>query len=437
MRIQYFLKEIVRSSRKPNVALVKTLNPALRRLLLTAVILVLAAHTAQGQQWVQTTPLPDGYQEQGLVYSSGFLYQTGGSSRLNGDQDGTNVFYAPVYTNGIVGVWNTGTQLPEAVLNHAAVTLNGFVYVLGGYHYTPASNDFISKVVYYSKIHSDGSIGPRQVANPMPYSAFFESASIWNNRIYIIGGWTSAQALTSAIYSANIQPDGSLSAWVAQTSVPDAIYTQGEVSNGYLYVLGGVVNGGEELINIVYYTRINADGTLGGWNPTQSLPQVTANPGAVAASGYIFTMTGFNGSSLLNTFYMASVAGDGSVGSWSAGTPLPQALTYSAAAVSDSYIFVSGGAANTGISSAVYSLNLPPPPTTPALILPSSTTNGNFQLELTSSRNTGFGIQASTDLTTWIDIGWGFTDTNGDMLFQDTNAASFPNQFYRAYWPLP
>jgi hypothetical protein len=28
-------------------------------------------------------------------------------------------------------------------------------------------------------------------------------------------------------------------------------------------------------------------------------------------------------------------------------------------------------------------------------------------------------------------------DTNGALLFQDTNAASFPNRFYRAYWPLP
>ena len=31
----------------------------------------------------------------------------------------------------------------------------------------------------------------------------------------------------------------------------------------------------------------------------------------------------------------------------------------------------------------------------------------------------------------------GFTGTNGLLLFQDTNAASFPDRFYRAYWPLP
>ena len=64
-------------------------------------------------------------------------------------------------------------------------------------------------------------------------------------------------------------------------------------------------------------------------------------------------------------------------------------------------------------------------------------TNGDFQLKLDSSTNTGFGIQASTNLFDWTNIGSGFTDTNGTLLFQDTNATGFPSRFYRAYWPLP
>jgi hypothetical protein len=79
---------------------------------------------------------------------------------------------------------------------------------------------------------------------------------------------------------------------------------------------------------------------------------------------------------------------------------------------------------------------LPLPPIPPTLTS-RSFTNGNFQLQLASSTNTGFGLLASTDLINWTNLGWGFTDTNGSVLFQDTNAASFPNRFYRAYWPLP
>jgi len=79
---------------------------------------------------------------------------------------------------------------------------------------------------------------------------------------------------------------------------------------------------------------------------------------------------------------------------------------------------------------------LPAPPVVPTLVA-RSFTNGNFQVQLASSTNIGFGLLASPDLINWTNLGWGFTDTNGTLSFTDTNAASFPNRFYRAYWPLP
>jgi len=72
-----------------------------------------------------------------------------------------------------------------------------------------------------------------------------------------------------------------------------------------------------------------------------------------------------------------------------------------------------------------------PPPATPVLTA-QPFTNGNFQLKLFSTTNTPFTIQASTNLATWTDIGSGTTDTNGFLLFQDTNA--LPSRFYRALW---
>ena len=80
---------------------------------------------------------------------------------------------------------------------------------------------------------------------------------------------------------------------------------------------------------------------------------------------------------------------------------------------------------------------LPPPPAPPVLTPQAIGTNGNLQLQLASDTNAGFGFLASTNLTDWNRIGWGFTGTNGLLSFPDTNAASFPRRFYRAYWPLP
>jgi hypothetical protein len=78
-----------------------------------------------------------------------------------------------------------------------------------------------------------------------------------------------------------------------------------------------------------------------------------------------------------------------------------------------------------------------PPPTTPVLTAQGFVTGGNFQFTLSSSTNTGFGIEASTNLASWISIGSGTTDVSGVLFFQDTNTAGFPSRFYRAYWPLP
>ena len=398
------------------------------------------ASTVVAAPWTQTTSLPAGYAEHSLVYASGFLYQTGGFNFNYGES--AEVFYSQVQSNGTIGAWNSATPLPAVTLDHAGVAANGFVYVLGGNYFTPDGGGLlggyytITNAVYYSQINPNGSLGTWQTANSLPQPAWLLSAAVWNNRIYAIGGYN-GEALISNVYSAIIQADGSLSAWVTQRPLPDAIYAHAGVANGMLYVLGGVVNSGTTIQNKVYYAKINADGTLGIWNQTTPLPEPLVNFGAVAANGRVFVMAGSNGSSPTNGFYSAPVLGDGSLGSWSAGPALPRLLYSHAVAVTDSYIFLSGGWSNVQIGDAVYSMALPSPPAAPALTSQGFGTNGHFQLKLTSDMNTGFGILASTNLTDWTPIGTGFTDTNGVLSFEDANAASFPRRFYRAYWPLP
>jgi len=77
------------------------------------------------------------------------------------------------------------------------------------------------------------------------------------------------------------------------------------------------------------------------------------------------------------------------------------------------------------------------PPTKPVLTAQGLGTNGYFNLKLSSTSSTGFEIQASTDLSTWTNIGTGTTDTNGLLIFQDTNASGFSERYYRALWPIP
>ena len=83
-----------------------------------------------------------------------------------------------------------------------------------------------------------------------------------------------------------------------------------------------------------------------------------------------------------------------------------------------------------------YNIVQPAPPP-PLLTAQGFGTNRNFQLQLNSAANTGFGIEASMNLLTWTNVGSGITSTNGVMAFQDTNTSSFQMRYYRAYWPVP
>ncbi|MBI2386362.1 MAG: hypothetical protein HYV14_10160 [Elusimicrobia bacterium] len=333
---------------------------------------------SRAAEWTATTALPDSIQGHALVYSSNRLFHTGGISYNGGILDGVKVYSASASDAGAVGAWTAGAPLPEAVYYHAGATVNGHLYVLGGFHYTDADGMVVSNVVYRSKIGSDGAAGAWQTTTALPEPVFFPSAAVWSGRIYITGGWNGS-TLVNKVYSAEAREDGSLGPWVAQKSLPEAVYTHAAVSNGTLYVLGGTVNGGADIQNSVYFAKINADGTLDDWAATTPLPSPVSNHGAVVANGRVMVFGGWTGAAPTASVNAAAVEPAGGLAPWSAETPLPRPLYLLASAASPSHIFVSGGIDSVDTRGEVYSLPLPPapaplPPPPPTDALPPRTT---------------------------------------------------------------
>src|SRR5581483_3040292 len=58
--------------------------------------------------------------------------------------------------------------------------------------------------------------------------------------------------------------------------------------------------------------------------------------------------------------------------------------------------------------------------------------NGNFQLEAQGAANEPFDIRATTNLSTWQDLGLFDAATNGLLQFTDTNASPYNSRFYLA-----
>ncbi len=305
-----------------------------------------------------TAPLPDLVYGHALVNTNGYLYNIGGLSGTVGWQGGLHVYVAAVQPGGGAGAWSATTPLPQATFFHSAVAVNGVVYVFGGWHYVNGLAP--SAAVYWSRANPDGTLGAWQSGPDLPQTLFFLSAAAWNGRIYVTGGWNPSNGtLSGQVYSAAIQQDGSLGAWRVETALPEAVYTHAAVSDGTLYVLGGVANGGNEIENIVYYSRINADGSLSAWSTTTPMPQALANHAAAVADGYVIVSGGWTGASASGAAVQAPVNPDGTLGSWTGFASLPDPIYLHAETAAGGWLYISGGNDGEHSQSAVYSAPLP------------------------------------------------------------------------------
>ena len=62
-------------------------------------------------------------------------------------------------------------------------------------------------------------------------------------------------------------------------------------------------------------------------------------------------------------------------------------------------------------------------------------TNQNVLLQFLGTPNQSNRVQATTDFTDWLDLGFSIADTNGLLRVLDTNAPAYPFRFYRSVSP--
>jgi hypothetical protein len=242
-------------------------------------------------------------------------------------------------------------------------------------------------------------------------------------------------------------PDGTAGMAYDQTNTASSgsgpysfVVTGGSLPTGLnLNFNSGVISGTPTSFGTNTFTVTATD--VNGCTGSSSYTMVIACPTITVAPASLADGT-------VNASYLATNTASGGVGSTTFAVTsgsLPAGLNLNTSSGVISGIPTSAGTntftvtatdANGCMGSSNYTLLIANPMTVGPISLTAEGfgTNGNFQFQLSSSTNTGFGIQASTNLSDWTNIGSGVTDTNGTLLFQDTNAADFPGRFYRAYW---
>lgn len=237
--------------------------------------------------------------------------------------------------------WTATSSLPGNVNGSRAVVSNGYVYSAGGSLSVAAT--------YSAKLNADGSTGAWNTTSSLITPVNFSSPVTANDYIYVVGGQSTGGVRLATVQYAKLNADGTIGTWGTTTSLPDIrVEHFTTVANGYIYVIGGI-NDSFVPQTTAYYAKLNADGTVGTWNTTTALPVALESAGTATANGYIYALAGktSNGTcaaTCSNGVYYAKLNANGTIGAWQVGnnTNFPS-MVHTRSVVMNGYMYAIGG----------------------------------------------------------------------------------------------
>jgi len=230
------------------------------------------------------------------------VYVVGGA--INTGLVGTNlVQFARLLPGGGLSGWTTTTPLPTAISGHKAVCSGSYLYVFrGNDQYGGAAQGY-----YYAPISSDGNVGMwRQGTLSFPSRRYF-GAFAYNDHFYLVGGDTglaSGQNALNDVRTARVPQRSSLpylqmnetEFWNSTTPFQVSRWFQGTVcKNGFVYITGGKTTPGfPPDRSDVQFAKIRVDGSLDTWQTAAaSLPTSLSGHACVADdAGHIYVIGG-------------------------------------------------------------------------------------------------------------------------------------------------
>ena len=294
--------------------------------------------------WSAGTAIPGVLGNSAVFVTKNRVYLCGG---YNGTSWLANVYTAPINSDGSLGSWTSGTALPGILGTSQAIVIKNKVYLLGGYN-----GSAYTGTVYYASINSDGTIGAWITGTSLPATVLYGSVVVTNSRIYLCGG-NNGTATISTVYSAPINTDGSLGAWVTDGAMPGVLsHSSPVVTKNRVYVLAGS-DGVVGAVTTVYTAPINSNGTLGTWATGTSIPTKVYSAQTLVTKNKVYIFGGYDGTAKTNV-QIAPINADGTLGTWTAGTSLPIQYSYHQVIYTKNRISLIGGYSGGTYVSSVY-----------------------------------------------------------------------------------
>jgi N-acetylneuraminic acid mutarotase len=156
---------------------------------------------------------------------------------------------------------------------------------------------------------------------PLPTALADHTAVAHNGFLYAIGGHTGGSTCVKTVWYAPINADGTIGQWATTASLPENTgYTSVVIHNNHMLIAGGQnTTSPHTRRTSVYHAAIRANGTLGSWQATTPLPETMSTLGTVITiNDWVYVLGGIN-----RAVYAAQMKGDASISTWHAATSLP------------------------------------------------------------------------------------------------------------------
>jgi uncharacterized repeat protein (TIGR01451 family) len=289
------------------------------------------------------------------------LFAIGGRSLATNSL--AEVAFAPLAPDGTIGKWIATTSLPIPLRSHAVVSAQGKIYVLGG-----LSEGHLTDAVYCAQADVLGKISNWSRPSRLDHRLGQHAAVTIDGQIYLVGGNQGSTGITDSVVSATVGRDCSTPLkWVTASSLAISVCNHSAVVaeiNGakYLYVIGGLyytpTKPLTDVTNIVQRAQVSAGG-LSSWRKIGSIESLRGiqHLAAVVSGEYLYVIGGSsdtNAQTSLGTVYRSKILNNGDLGPWISSTFPISIHSHAAAVSSQGQIYVVGGKSNRTYLDSVY-----------------------------------------------------------------------------------
>jgi len=205
--------------------------------------------------WTETTPLPLNLSLGSTVIYNNKIYFAGGSTNQeSGSQAKSEIYVADINIDGTLGNWTIAGYLPESLLGFSMAEINGHLIIIGGKN---SQNEIISSVSRAQLDSITGNVGAWTQLTSLPKSQYRGAISNHNNLIVVSGGYYISPSfnLINNVYYTEVDNTINTLTWTdSANKLPISMCCHSQtIYNNSLYIVGGWSNG---YLNSVYSSNL-------------------------------------------------------------------------------------------------------------------------------------------------------------------------------------